>query len=227
MNRIGLCLVLFFSVFFSDGIAQNSEVRKLNSFDEIRVSEAITVYLKEGNTEELRLEVSGIDLDQVITEVHGSRLKIHLEDGRFRSHSVKVYVTYKTLESISASSASNVFSESVIKGQRLDIAVSSAADVEVDVEVDEVEISVSSSGDLDISGKAKNIEISVSSAGGVDAYDLDARRVYVRASSGGSAKVSVKEEIDARASSGGSVRYKGNPAKSKTDSSSGGSVRKS
>jgi hypothetical protein len=49
----------------------------------------------------------------------------------------------------------------------------------------------------------------------------------VEASSAGSVKVSASEELDAHASSGGSIRYRGNPDKSVTNSSSGGSVRKS
>lgn len=207
--------------------AQDREERKVNSFDEIRVSQAITVYLKPGTTEKVVVEARGIDIDEVLTEVSGGRLKIYLDDGNHRNHSVQVYVTYTRLTGVTASSASGVFSDGVITGDKLDISVSSAADVEVDVDVNELEVSVSSSGDLEVSGKSKYLSISASSAGGVDAYDLDASNVKVRASSAGSAKVSASEVIDARASSGASIRYKGNPSKSQTDSSSGGSVRKS
>jgi hypothetical protein len=40
-------------------------------------------------------------------------------------------------------------------------------------------------------------------------------------------KVSVQSSFVANASSGGSIRYRGNPGKSITNSSSGGSVKKS
>ena len=173
--------------------AQETEERKVSSFEEIRVSQAITVYLKPGTSEKVRVEARGISLDEVLTEVSGSSLKIHLDDGNHRNHSVKVYVTYKRLSGITASSASGVFSEGVIKGEDLDISVSSAADVEVEVDVIELDVSVSSSGDLEVSGKSKYLTISASSAGGVDAYDLDASIVKVRASSDCSAKVSASE----------------------------------
>lgn len=207
--------------------AQGEEERNLDAFSEVRVSQAITLYLKQGNEEKVRVVADGIDLNDVITEVSGSRLKVYLDHGNHRNVSVKAYVTYRKINGISASSASGVFSEGVIKGEELDISVSSAADVEVDVDVERLEVSVSSSGDLELEGKTNRIEIEVSSAGGVDAYDLQAKVVQVRASSAGSAKVTALEEIDARASSGASIRYKGNPDKSQTDSSSGGSVRKS
>ena len=225
MLRLILIVAMAFMASATKG--QSTEERSVGSFDEIRVSQAITVYLKSGAKEMVKVEARGIDLEEVLTEVSGSRLKIHLDDGNHRNHSVRVYVTYNTLTGISASSASGVFSENMIKSDRLDISVSSAADVEVDVDVTDIEVSVSSSGDLELMGKAVSLEISASSAGGVDAYDLDAEKVYVRASSAGSARVSASEEINAKASSGASIRYRGNPAKSQTDSSSGGSVRKS
>ncbi len=203
------------------------ERRSVSSFDEVQVSQAIDLYLKKGTKESVEVEVSGIDMDEVITEVRGGRLKVYLSGNWYRNHSVKVYVTFVNLEEISASSASTVYGEGVIKGERLEIGVSSAADVEVEVDVNELTTSASSSGDIDLKGKAKFLEVSVSSAGGVDAYDLEAKVVHVRASSGASAKVNATDEIDAHASSGASIRYTGDPTKSSTDSSSGGSVRKS
>lgn len=226
MNRLVLSALFLFSIVFV-AKAQTVEERNVDSFHEVRTGQAIDVYLKEGSKESVRVEARGISLSDVLTEVSGGRLKIHLGSGRYNNHVVKVYVTYVKLDHISASSASSVYSEGTIKGDRLEVNVSSAADVEVAVDMNEITASVSSSGDLELKGKAKYLDISASSAGGVDAFDLEAESVKVRASSAGGAKVMAIKEIDARASSGGSIRYKGNPERSQTDSSSGGSVRKS
>lgn len=208
-------------------IGQEVEERKVGNFHEVRVGQAIDLYLKKGAEERVKVEVKGIDLDEVITEVSGGRLKVYLDNGRYRNHVVKVYVTYRELDGISASSASSVFSEETIKADNFEINVSSAADVELALDANEVVVSVSSSGDVELSGKAKVFKVDASSAGGVDAFDLEAQKAYIRASSAGSVKISVVNEIDARASSGASIRYRGNPTRSQTDSSSGGSVRKS
>lgn len=229
MNRLKLILsaLLFFSFTLGEVVAQNMEVRDVGSFHEVRTGQAIDVYLKEGSKESVKLELKGISPDDVLTEVSGGRLKIHLAPGRHNNHVVKAYVTYVKLDHISASSASSVFSEGTIKGDKLEINVSSAADVDVTIDMNEVAASVSSSGDLELKGRTKYLDISASSAGGVDAFDLESENVKVRASSAGGAKVVATKEIDARASSGGSIRYRGNPERSQTDSSSGGSVRKS
>jgi Putative auto-transporter adhesin, head GIN domain len=140
--------------------------------------------------------------------------------------SVKVYVTYVLLEKISASSASNVFSEGVIKSGTLGISASSGASIEVKLESDVVNVEVSSAGDAVLEGKAKTVEIEASSAGVVDAYNLESEKVAATASSGGEARINVTHALDAHASSGGSIRYRGNPLKTNTESSSGGSVKK-
>ncbi|MEQ8475469.1 head GIN domain-containing protein [Fulvivirga sp.] len=225
MKKIGIFFTVLLITVQSYG--QQRERRDVGSFDEVQVSQAIDLYLKKGTKESVEVEARGMDSDEVLTEVRGSRLKVYLEGNRYRNISVKVYVTYVELEGISASSASTVYAEGVIKGDRMTIDVSSAADVEVSVDVNDLNVSASSSGDVEVAGKSKYLEVSVSSAGGVDAYDLEAENVRVRASSGAGAKVNAKNEIDAHASSGASIRYIGNPSKSRTDSSSGGSVRKS
>ncbi len=225
MKKIGFLMFTMLMSIWTLG--QEVEDRKLDSFDEVQVSQGIDAYLEKGTKESVRVEVRGIPLDDVLTEVYGDRLKVHLSRNRWRDYSITVRITYVELEQISASSAANVFVKNILTGDRMILDVSSAADIEAKVDVNELEADASSSGDIEVTGKAKYLDVDVSSAGGVDAYDLEAEFVRVDASSGAGAKVYAVKEIDAEASSGASVRYRGNPQKSRTDTSSGGSVRKS
>ena len=205
---------------------QDKETRDVRSFSAVRVSEGIHVYLKKGTKESVTVESDDIDLDRVITEVDGSTLKVHLQGYNNRGYDIDVHVTFVELDEISASSAANIYSESTIVADDLELSSSSAADIEIDIDAGDVEISVSSSGDIEVSGTADYLDASASSAGDINGYDLSVKEARIRASSAGSIKISVTEDIDARASSAGSVRYRGNPKKSNTDSSSGGSVKK-
>ena len=209
--------------------AQQTETRSLSSFKGIKVSQTIDAYLKKGDKESVRVEVTGGSPSDVVTEVEGSSLRIRMRDGRnfWSKVNVKVYVTYVTLEKISASSASSVFSEGVIKTNHIDIAASSAANIEVSLDANSVMVDTSSAGEVVLEGKSPQLEIEVSSAGDVDAYKLECEAVVANVSSGGEAKLSVSKELEAHASSGGDIRYRGNPSKTNTHSSSGGSVKKS
>jgi hypothetical protein len=209
--------------------AQQSETRALNSFKGIKVSQAIDAYLKKGDKESVRVEVTGGSTSDVITDVEGSSLRIKMRDNRsfWSKVNVKVYVTYVNLDKISASSASSVFSEGVIKTDHIDIAASSAANIEVSIEANSAMVDTSSAGEVVLEGKSTKFEVEASSAGDVDAYKFDCETVVARVSSGGEAKLSVSKDLEAHASSGGDIRYRGNPGRTNTNSSSGGSVKKS
>lgn len=208
------------------GMAQTSQNREAGTFSGIKVAEGIDVYLKKGDKSSIRLEVSGTNPENVITEISGGYLKIHMASGSYKSRTVKAYVTYVDLDKISASSAANIFAEGTLKAKNLSVSASSAASIDAAVEVGTLSVNASSAADIDLRGKAAKLTIDVSSSGEVDAYDLEAESVTVQASSAGSAKVNVTTELNAQASSAGSVRFKGNPSRSNTNSSSGGSVKK-
>jgi hypothetical protein len=218
---------LIFSLFTLLAPAQESEVRNVGSFSGIKAAEGIDVYLRKGDKEGVKVEVTGTRLSNVITEISGSYLKIHMREGNYRNNDVNVYVTYVNLEKLSCSSAASVFSEEVIRTDELEMSVSSAGSIDIKLDAGEVEVDASSSGEAELQGKVRFLSIDVSSAGEVDAYDLEAEKVSVNASSAGTAKVNALKELEAEASSAGSIRYRGNPARSITNASSGGSVKKS
>lgn len=229
-------------------LAQSEETRNLSSFTTISAHEGIDVFIKQGDKEEARVVSESHDLDEVLTEISGDRLKIHLEGNNHRNINVDVYVTYKSLRAISASSAASLTSDGTIdangndfdvdvssagdliatieNADELSIDASSAGDAKLKVRANEIEADISSAGDIEVSGTVKKQDIEASSSGDYDGYDLESEEAEASASSGGTVKVNVSKKLDARASSGGSVRYKGNPEYLDANSSSGGSVRK-
>lgn len=217
------CLIVVASAVF----AQQSEVRGVSSFKGIKASEGIDVYLKKGSKEELKVEASGTKLSNVITELSGDYLKIHMKEGVYRDRTVKVYVTYVSVDKLSASSAANIYHEGVLKATNLELGASSAGTIELQVDCSSIEAGASSAGEIEVEGKAKSVELEASSAGEIDAYNLMSDKAEAQASSAGSIKLSVDQDLRAHASSGGSIRYRGNPERSNTNASSGGSVRKS
>lgn len=225
MKNFWTLIVVVFS--FLSAQAQQTETRELGTFSGVKAAEGIDVFLKQGDKERVKVEVTGTDPSNIITEISGSYLKIHMRDGRYRTVDAKVYVTYVKLSKLSASSAGSIFSEGPIQANSLEISASSAGSVDVTIEAGSAEVSSSSAGDVELKGKVESIYVDASSAGEIDAYDLEANRVEAEASSAGTVKINVTENLDARASSGGTIRYRGNPDRSNTNSSSGGSVRKS
>jgi len=216
---------LFLFAFSTSVFAQSGATRKLDKFTSISVSEGIDVNLVKGSSHKAEITVKNIDLEDVLTEVSGSTLKIHLDGNNHNNVDVTVDLTFVALESVKASSAADVKSSSVIEATDFKVSASSAADITLALKVNTLEVSASSAADITLSGSAGSQTVEVSSAADYKAFELKSKTANVSASSAADAKVSASESLDASASSGASVKYKGNPAKLRERSSSGGDVR--
>ncbi|WP_258104274.1 head GIN domain-containing protein [Marinoscillum sp. MHG1-6] len=244
MNKltiITLALILSFQ-----GLAQETETRNLSSFDGVAVSTAIEATLTKGSSEEIKIVSEGVALNDIITEVDGGRLKVYIDKSNNRRSDVKVYIVYKNLSSLKASSAGSIqVTDKIIISGDFEIDVSSAGDIKASIKADEIDIDASSAGDIKLTVEARSLEADLSSAADVEISgiveelnveasssgefsgdDLTCNSAELRASSGGSIAVGVKEKLKARASSGGSIIYAGTPKYLDKETSSGGSVRK-
>ena len=114
----------------------------------------------------------------------------------------------------------------LLKTETLDLSVSSAGDIKLEVYAKEIELDISSSGDMTLSGEADMLDADLSSAGDLNAYDLTVREADISVSSAGNADITVTEKLSARASSAGDINYKGNPKYVDAQSSSAGGIKK-
>jgi hypothetical protein len=190
MRKIGI-MFLFMLSFIGTYAQSTSETRALSKFSGVRAGEAIDVYLKKGDKESAKIEVEGVNLSDVLTEVSGNYLRIQMRSGNYKGRKmVKVYVTYvDNITRMQASSASNIFTEGILKTTTLDIVSASAATIELQLEAETVTVDVASAADVTIEGKAKSLTLEASSAGSVDAYNFECEKVDATVTSAGSAKV--------------------------------------
>ena len=224
MNKLFIAAIMLCAVF--SAYPQSRETRNLSSFDELSVGSAVEVILKKGTEEKAEVVVEGTEARNVITEVSGSHLSIHMRSGNYHHVDATVYLTYNELESIEISSAARVECRDVIESGSMDISVSSAGKGDINLKVDVLEVDISSAGNLTLRGYAGSQDIEVSSAGGYNGEDLQCEEAEIKVSSAGNARVNVNKSLDAQANSGGSIRYRGNPGKEYTSENSGGNVRK-
>ncbi len=203
-----------------------SEEREIDDFTGLKVSSGIDVIIRQGKEVSLELEADDNLHEAIITRVVDHTLKIYTDKNIRRARSKKVYLVYTDLNSIRISSAGDVKGENTLETDHLDIDLSSAGDLDLEVEAGKITCDISSSGDARLSGKADILEASLSSAGDLYAYDLRTRKAEVRCSSAGDARVYATEEFDLRSSSAGSIYYKGGGQVVNSHTSSAGSIVK-
>jgi len=200
--------------------------RKTESFTGIKVSSGIDVCLKQGNNESVSVEADENLHEYILTEVRGGVLNVYSEYNIRDAERKRVYVTMKEVNSVRTTSAGDVFGETPIHTDRLELSASSAGDIKLEVNAKEINIDISSSGDMTLSGETDMLKADLSSAGDLNAYELKTRETDVSVSSAGDADVYATEKITARASSAGDVNYKGDPKYVDAHASSAGGVHK-
>ena len=203
-----------------------SEDRTIDDFNRLKVSSGIDVLMKQGSEISLTLEADENLHDVIRTEVSDNTLRIYSDKNIRGAKAMKVYLVYKDLNAIRISSAGDVKGENTLKTNSLDIRLSSAGDLELDLEADEVNCKVSSSGDARLSGSTNLLDAELSSAGDLYAFDLIAEKCSVSCSSAGDARVYATEEFKLHSSSAGSIYYKGEGKLVRASTSSAGSIVK-
>lgn len=196
-------------------------------FNEIKASNGWDVQLKKGTTPGVRAKIDENLYEYLDVHIDGNRLEIEMKDNYNlgNTSSRMIYVTYTNpIERIKASSAASINSEDVIEGEHIDLDVSSAGSISVELAVREVTADASSAGDLQIKGIAESFTGEASSAASIEAQNLKTEHSELDASSAGSIEIFASKSINAEASSGGSVDYWGNPKETRDSESSGGSV---
>src|SRR5437763_7116728 len=119
----------------------NAQVRNVSGFHAIRISDAIDLYLSQGNEEVVA--VSAIETkyrDKIKTEVENGVLNISYDHEGWHwwntgNKKMKAYVSFKELDKLAASGACDVKVTGVIKCDKLDISISGASDFKGDVDV--------------------------------------------------------------------------------------------
>lgn len=211
----------------------NAEARKINgSFHAIAVSSAIDLYVSQGDEEAVAVSASDKnDLDHVITEVDNGVLKIRFQNTgsiiwHWRGRKIKAYVSFKNIDRLSASGASNVYIEGTINSSSLAVHMSGASDLKGNLKSDELNIDLSGASDALISGSANNMTIGVSGASDVKAFDFVTENCTAHASGASDIKITVNKELNVHASGASDIHYKGTAVIKDLHSSGASSVSK-
>ncbi len=227
--------LLTFLFILSPGIALSScadkmtvqqQERNVGQFTGIKVGGAFNVVLSQTGKHKLVIEAEEDLLDRVRTEVKGDVLHIDMEwDWSWKSNDdITIYIDFKDLESLEISGAADVKGETPIDANDLDISVSGAGDLNLEINAKTIDVTVSGAGDLSISGSTDRQQVRLSGAADYKAQHLKSKYTHAKASGAGSIVVYASEEIEAYASGAGSVKYYGDPEKEKSKASGAGSI---
>lgn len=172
MKNYSLLTVFAFLVSTTLTMAQTREVRNVDNFTKISFGFPGKLYLKQGSPQKVELEGDKDVLEEVETEVDGSRLKIGREgkwsNWNFGDAKITVYITVPNIDGVSVSGSGDIIGESKINTNDIDLNVSGSGSLSLDVEANgDVDANVSGSGNMDLKGHFESFESDVSGSGKV------------------------------------------------------------
>lgn len=220
-----------FNTNFGFGVDGNGDViteeRSVNEdFNKIEVSRGLDVYLSQSEDVSISIEADSNLHDIIMTEVENNILKIYANENIRRSTAQKIYVNFKDISSISATSGSDIYGQSEIKANTLRLSTTSGADMDLMVNTNKLYCSSTSGSDMQLSGITEYLSADATSGSDIKAQKLKANTCKANATSGADIEVYTSQELIAKATSGGDIRFSGNPKKIDKSDGPSGSVSK-
>lgn len=229
IKKFALVLIAAFSMNPNWLHAQSSRNVTVKNFDALTVSSGIDMYITQGNAETLVIKGNEDVIKDVVVEQSGSSVVIKYKEGinwgrLFKNQSIKVYVNYKNLKSLTSSGGSDVYTENTLKADQLSITASGGSDVKLTLACKDLTVRVSGGSDADLKGSGENMQLTASGGSDVDAFGYIVNNAKVSVSGGSDANIHVNKALEAGASGGSDVNYKGSASLKKTTSSKSGDI---
>lgn len=188
-----------------------TETRPVSSFNAIVVNGSVDVYLSQEEETSVTVEADQNLQEIILTEVEGNTLYISERKNIRKAESRKVYVNFQQINSLIAKGATDVYSRTPIQAETLEVGISGASDVTLEVHVDELICRIKGAADGYLSGQAKAMIARVSGSSDLEAGKLITQTCQVEASGASDAQVHATESLDAKASGSSDIEYYGNP----------------
>jgi hypothetical protein len=219
-------------------------------FDEVEISDAFTVQIRQGDEYQVTIEVDEESLNHLEINQRGDRLEIGLLPRPFVFFwlfnfrpVLRAEVTMPTLAAITARDASNVDVSGFRTDEEVRIEVADASSLEGDFETGETRLIASDASEIDLEGNRQDIEIEASDASEirlvgegrnaiiraadastVDLSDFPLQDATIEARDASDVTVDVAGTLDAEASDASRITYYGAPTMGNTSSSDGSSI---
>jgi hypothetical protein len=186
------------------------ETRSVEAFTGIDVGGAFNVYFTQQENMSLVVEADENLLEKISTNVNGETLYIKSNNIK-NATSLNIYLSAPGLNELIASGAANVKNENTLNGESLNIRVSGAASVELDIKINDLTTDASGAGYLKLSGSAAYHDVDASGAAEVKAGNLETIKTTANASGAADLTIRASEEAISETSGAGSVSILGNP----------------
>jgi hypothetical protein len=211
----GFIVAMTLTTGFLNGQTVNKETRNLSGFTKVNFGVSGDLYINIGSEFKVVLEGEKSLLEEIETEVSGSKLVIKNEG--WHSHGnekVTVFITMPELTGLGVSGSGKAEIKDAIKAENLDFSVSGSGRIQTtDLALGKLNVGISGSGDVIVggNGEAASADISISGSGSYSGEALKIANADFSISGSGNCKCNVSDNLYASVSGSGNITYIGSP----------------
>jgi len=222
------CLMVFDKTAINGNENVTKEQRPVSSFDKIAVAGVFTVYLSQGDSESVEVEIDDNLQQYIVVRNAGSKLILEIDDKVKFGKTTKnnIYVTLKNIDLLSITGVCTVKTLNPLNCTFLTINANGVSSNELEVYCDKLDANIDGVSNIELRGNATELNIKKSGVGNFNSEKLEADRVNVVNSGVGNVSVYATQELTITNSGVGNVVYSGDAIIKSVNSSGVGKISK-
>ena len=192
-------------------------------FNRMEASGGYTIYIRQGSPSKLEVVAEGNAMDNLEYQIKDNTLRISRKSNtKWNKEKITLFVTIENPEDLRISGACEVRGKNTLTGERLQLELSGATDVKLELDVQNLKVGLSGASEAELWGTANTTTIQASGASEFNGKKLAMVRGSADVSGASEVNFAPREELRVRASGASEVTCYSSPA-SKEVSLSGAS----
>ncbi|QRR02384.1 head GIN domain-containing protein [Dyadobacter sandarakinus] len=208
--------------------AQDTRSFSASGFTKVSMGSAFRIDVKQGKQFSIHTSGRREDLEELEASVKGGTLHLGYRNNSWTKSrkQVNVSITMPSLEGVDFSGASKATVAPFSGVKSMDIEVSGASQVTMEVSAPKVTFDLSGASSLVLTGKGDVLDGEVSGASSFKGRDFSSKTANIEASGASSAHVMASNTVHADASGASSIRYAGDARDVHSNTSGASSVKR-
>ena len=198
----------------------------VDDFDEVFLNGNYEVFLEKGENSQIVIKTDENLQDFIEVEGRNNTLSVRNTKRIKGSDGIKLFITYVELDKLVCGGASKVYTTSPLVQDKLELSMSGAGVMDLEMEVQDLDIQLSGAGLISLEGIAERQEINLTGAGSLEAFELESEDCEISISGVGGAELNVSRKLTARISGMGGIQYTGDPEDIRREISGIGKITK-
>ena len=204
------------------------EQREVSSFDKINIDGVFKVYLSQGDTEEVEVEIDENLQSYVNVYNKGSSLFLDIEKGVNWGKTTRnnVYISLKNIEQLNIKGVCSVATQTFLSQDDLKLVLDGVSNSSFTLISNNLDVKFNGVGNIELIGEVNTFNVVQNGVGSLNASDLNAAVVNIKNSGVGNAYIYAYEELYMKNSGVGSIYYSGDAVIKSVESSGVGKIHK-